>query len=215
MPSVFGQEEELDLYLSSLLTLRNPLIHQKWQTKRQKCKILQEKKTALVTVCQLSCKAEKSDQRAKALGNSTGDKSLSQQFQSCHPIDQQRGLCRGGFCGRCNRWFFSTFLLKRNCCTVVEVCIHKTPAASNIICSPHQLLVRHWPGEGVLLGGAFLNDRGYPFVAEVPAEDIFTFSPWSLWPREGFCSSYPASISRHWQRTRFSIGLCFFSHLGW
>lgn len=114
----------------------NPLIHQKWQTKRQKCKILQEKTTTLVTACQLSCKAEKSDQWAKALGNSAGDKSMSQQFQSRDQVDQQRGLCRGGFCGGCNRRLFSPFLLKRNCCTVVEVCIHATPAASNIICSP-------------------------------------------------------------------------------
>lgn len=63
MPSVFGQEEELNLCLPSLLALWNPLIHQKLQMKRQKCKILQEKNTALVTVCQLSCKEEKSEQR--------------------------------------------------------------------------------------------------------------------------------------------------------
>lgn len=54
MPSAFGHKEELDLYLSSLLALRHPLIHQKSQTKKQKCKILQEKNTALVTMHQFS-----------------------------------------------------------------------------------------------------------------------------------------------------------------
>lgn len=54
----------------SLLALWNPLIHQKSQTKRQKCKILQEKNTALDTMHQLSWKVEKSDRWAKALRNS-------------------------------------------------------------------------------------------------------------------------------------------------
>lgn len=52
-----------------------PSDHLKSPMKRQKCKILQEKNTTLVTMCQLSWKVEKSDRWAKALGNSPVNKS--------------------------------------------------------------------------------------------------------------------------------------------
>lgn len=67
---------QLSAIKRNLIFIFLPSLHYKtlWrikksQTKRQEYKILQEKNTALVTMRQLSWKAEKSDRWTKALGN--------------------------------------------------------------------------------------------------------------------------------------------------
>lgn len=96
---------------------------------------------------------------------------MSQQFQAREPADQQGGLCRRGL-GPGGHFLFGPFLLERDGGAAMEISTEVAPAASDVVCASDQLPLRGGPGEPVRGRGAFFDDRGDPFITEIPAKDV-------------------------------------------